>query len=189
MTTTTSHTELAVASYASPFGTLALAASPDGLRAILWARDRAGRREVAGNAGGSHVLEEATRQLDEYFTGVRTSFELQLDLRGTAFQLAVWNALAEIPFGETRSYAEQAERVGRPAAYRAVGAANGRNPLSIVLPCHRVLGSDGSLTGFAGGLDAKRGLLAHERAVVAAGPLGEVRWPGPVALGGESAVP
>ena len=130
---------------------------------------------MGGSSGASRVLEEATQQLDEYFAGVRTSFELQLDLHGTAFQLAAWNALAEIPFGETRSYAEQAERLGRPAAYRAVGAANGRNPVSIVLPCHRVLGSDGSLTGFAGGLDAKRGLLAHERAVVAAGRLSEVR--------------
>jgi methylated-DNA-[protein]-cysteine S-methyltransferase len=190
MTTTTSHPQLATASYASPLGTLALAATTEGLRAVLWPRDDQRRAVGAGvEAGADRMLAEAARQLDEYFAGARTSFDLQLDLRGTAFQLAAWNALAEIPFGETRSYAEQAERIGRPAAYRAVGAANGRNPLSIVLPCHRVLGSDGSLTGFAGGLDAKRRLLDHERAVVAAAHLQEVRSASPVALGGEIAVP
>jgi methylated-DNA-[protein]-cysteine S-methyltransferase len=112
------------------------------------------------------VLEEACCQLDDYFAGRRTSFDLPLDLQGTPFQQDAWRALAEIPFGETRTYAQQAGRLGRPSASRAVGAANGRNPLSIVLPCHRVVGSDGSLTGFAGGLETKRWLLEHERAVV-----------------------
>ena len=190
MTTTTSHPDLATASYPTPFGSLALSATAAGLRAVLWLRDDERRADAAGaEPGAASVLAEAARQLDEYFAGARTSFDLQLELQGTPFQLAAWNALAEIPFGETRSYAEQAERIGRPAAYRAVGAANGRNPLSIVLPCHRVLGSDGSLTGFAGGLDAKRRLLDHERAVVAAAGLHEVRSAGPVALGGEIAVP
>ena len=110
------------------------------------------------------MLDDAADQLAEYFAGTRTAFDLPFDLRGTAFQLAAWNALAEIPYGETRTYAEQAARIGRPAAVRAVGSANGRNPLSIVLPCHRVVGSDGALRGFAGGLDAKAALLAFEHA-------------------------
>jgi methylated-DNA-[protein]-cysteine S-methyltransferase len=170
MTSTTSPTDLVTAGYSSPLGTLTLAASADGLRAVLWPRDdprRAGIAAARLGTGANGILTEAARQLDEYFAGVRTTFDLQLELEGTAFQLAAWNALAEIPYAETRSYAEQAERIGRPAAYRAVGAANGRNPLSIVLPCHRVVGSDGSLTGFAAGLDAKRRLLEHERAVAA----------------------
>ena len=103
----------------------------------------------------------------EYFARVRTAFDLPLDLEGTPFQLEAWRALAEIPYGETRTYAEQASRIGRPAATRAVGAANGRNPLSLVLPCHRVVGSTGSLTGFAGGLEAKASLLAFEASRVA----------------------
>jgi methylated-DNA-[protein]-cysteine S-methyltransferase len=108
------------------------------------------------------VLAAAARQLEEYFAGERTAFELPLDLEGTRFQRAAWLALAEIPYGETVSYGEQARRLGRPHAVRAVGAANGRNPVPIVLPCHRVVGSDGSLTGFGGGLDVKRALLDHE---------------------------
>ena len=115
------------------------------------------------------MLDDAADQLAEYFAGTRRTFDLPLDLRGTAFQLAAWNALAEIPYGETRTYAEQAGRIERPAAVRAVGAANGRNPLSIVLPCHRVVGSDGALRGFAGGLGAKAALLALERETLASG--------------------
>ena len=111
------------------------------------------------------LLDEAARQLGEYFSGARTAFDLPLDLVGTRFLRAAWLALAEIPFGETVSYAERALRLGRPHAIRAVGAANGRNPLPIVLPCHRVIGSDGSLTGFGGGLDVKRALLDHEAGV------------------------
>ena len=108
------------------------------------------------------ILDETVRQLDEYFTGTRRRFDLTLDPVGTEFQVAVWRSLAEIAYGETATYGEQAARIGRPTAVRAVGAANGRNPLSIVLPCHRVVGSDGRLTGFAGGLDAKAYLLDHE---------------------------
>ena len=114
-------------------------------------------------AASIDVLDEAAHQLEEYFAGTRTTFDLPLDLHGTTFQRAAWQALAEIPYGETRTYAEQAARLGRPAAARAVGAANGRNPLSIVLPCHRVIGSDGALRGFAGGLDVKAALLAFEQ--------------------------
>ena len=162
----TNHTT-ATRVHASPLGPLTLVASDAGLRAVLWSGDdpaRAGLGEglAGGEAGPSPVLAEAARQLDAYFAGALTSFDLPLDLHGTAFQQQAWLALADIPYGETRTYAEQAARLGRPAAFRAVGAANGRNPLSIVLPCHRVIGSDGSLTGFAGGLDAKRWLLAHE---------------------------
>ena len=108
------------------------------------------------------------RQLAEWFAGERTVFDLPLDLAAaTAFQRRAWLALAEIPYATTRSYGEQATRLGMPRAARAVGAANGRNPLSIVLPCHRLVGADGSLTGFSGGLDVKRALLAHEAATAA----------------------
>ena len=108
-------------------------------------------------------LTEAARQFDEYFAGERVSFDLPLDPVGTPFQLAVWEVLRTIPFGETISYGEQARRLGDRRKARAVGAANGRNPLAIIVPCHRVIGADGSLVGFASGLDAKRWLLAHER--------------------------
>jgi methylated-DNA-[protein]-cysteine S-methyltransferase len=107
---------------------------------------------------------ETARQLREYFAGRRQSFELTLDVSGTPFQRAVWNALLTIPFGETRTYGELARQVGRPSAARAVGAANGQNPVAIVAPCHRVIGAGGALTGFAGGLDAKARLLRLEGA-------------------------
>ena len=148
----------------SPVGRLTLVATDDGLSAILWENDPPSRvrlnidREEAGHP----VLVETERQLGEYFAGRRKRFALTLDVSGTAFQRKVWNALLTIPFGETRSYREIAEQVGNPRAVRAVGAANGRNPVSIVAPCHRVIGSTGALTGFAGGLDVKARLLALE---------------------------
>jgi methylated-DNA-[protein]-cysteine S-methyltransferase len=108
---------------------------------------------------------EVQRQLEAYFAGTRTSFELRLEPRGTDFQRRVWRALAAIPYGATASYAELARKIGSPGAVRAVGAANGKNPLSIVIPCHRVIGADGTLTGYAGGLCAKRQLLELERAL------------------------
>jgi methylated-DNA-[protein]-cysteine S-methyltransferase len=108
------------------------------------------------------VLLEAERQLAEYFAGTRRTFELPLDFEGTEFQRSVWAALLTIPYGETRSYGQIARQIGRPKAVRAVGAANGRNPLSIVAPCHRVIGASGELTGFAGGLETKEFLLALE---------------------------
>jgi methylated-DNA-[protein]-cysteine S-methyltransferase len=110
------------------------------------------------------AFSELRRQLGEYFDGARTDFDLPLATTGTPFQQSVWHQLARLPYGRTASYAELAVRIGAPRAVRAVGAANGRNPVSIVVPCHRVVGSDGSLTGYAGGLDAKRWLLDHERA-------------------------
>lgn len=115
-------------------------------------------------AGG---FETVAAQLDEYLAGDRTEFELDLDARGTEFQRSVWAALLEIPYGRTESYGEVARRIGRPAAVRAVGLANGRNPIPIVVPCHRVIGADGSLTGYGGGIDLKRRLLALEGVLLA----------------------
>ena len=107
-------------------------------------------------------FDDIAKQLDEYFAGKRKTFELALAPKGTPFQLSVWNELLAIPYGSTRSYQEVANAIGRPAATRAVGAANGANPIPIVVPCHRVIGSNGSLTGFGGGIDVKRRLLALE---------------------------
>ncbi len=149
----------------APFGHLRLVASSEGLRAVLWPidEDDGGRFDPGPWVEGTTpILDEATQQLDEYFTHRRTRFELALDPVGTEFQVAAWLALADVPYGETATYGQQAERLGRPKAMRAVGAANGRNPLSVILPCHRIVGADGSLTGFAGGLEAKRWLLDHE---------------------------
>lgn len=150
----------------SPVGTLTLVADEAALVALLWQDDRPGRVPLEAVAEGRDhpVLAATAAQLAEYFAGVRTAFDLPLAPRGTAFQRAVWGELAAIPYGETRSYADVARALGQPSATRAVGAANGRNPLSIVVPCHRVVGSDGSLTGFAGGIEGKRWLLAHEGA-------------------------
>jgi methylated-DNA-[protein]-cysteine S-methyltransferase len=119
---------------------------------------------ACGRPGTSPLLRAAVDQLRQYFAGQRTTFELPLRPAGTAFQRAAWQALCAIPYGETRSYAQQARAVGRPTATRAIGAANGRNPIAIIVPCHRVIGSDGSLTGYAGGEAVKRWLLDHERA-------------------------
>jgi methylated-DNA-[protein]-cysteine S-methyltransferase len=150
----------------TPVGRLTLVATDAGLAAILWERDRPRRvrLNLVAEDKNHPVLVETERQLEEYFAGRRKQFELELDPSGTPFQRAVWSALMTIPFGETRSYAQIAQQIGHPDAARAVGAANGRNPLSIVAPCHRVLGSTGALTGFAGGLDVKAHLLEHEGA-------------------------
>jgi methylated-DNA-[protein]-cysteine S-methyltransferase len=143
-----------------------LVASADGLAAILWENDDPGRvrRHIVGEDARHPVLLATERQLAEYFAGRRPAFDLPLDFAGTEFQKKVWAALLTIPLGETRTYAQIARQIGRPAAVRAVGAANGKNPISIVAPCHRVIGSDGKLTGFAGGLDAKAFLLRLEGA-------------------------
>ena len=159
----------------SPVGTLTLVAGDTGLAAILWENDDPARvrlTHVPGDviavaparAAAHDVLRETARQLTDYFAGRRTSFSLPLDFQGTDFQKAVWQALLTIPFGETRSYADIARQIGNPRAVRAVGAANGRNPILIVAPCHRVIGTNGKLTGFAGGLDAKALLLGLETA-------------------------
>jgi len=171
MTGTT--TELSMTAMDSPVGRLTLVASDRGLRAVLWDREsEATRVRLAGGArpDPDHpVLRRAVQQLTEYFAGERQDFDVPLDVVGTEFQRAAWTALRTIPFGATASYAEQARRLGKPSAVRAVGAANGRNPVSIVVPCHRVVGKDGSLTGFAAGVETKAWLLDHEQAVLARG--------------------
>ena len=148
----------------SPGGTLRVFASEEGLRAVLWPRsDYKLKLAVDPVDCVDHpVLVRAVRQLGEYFAGGRRVFDVPLDPVGTPFQLRAWAQLREIPYGTTLTYGEQAAAMGRPTAARAVGAANGRNPLSIFVPCHRVIGADGSLTGFGGGLETKRFLLALE---------------------------
>jgi len=156
--------KLAYKLMASPVGELKLVASEKGLVAILWENDNP-RRVLLGemkNDVRQPILLETERQLKEYFEGKRQEFSIPLDMRGTAFQKNVWEALLAIPFGETRSYGQLAKQLGRPSAARAVGGASGRNPLSIVVPCHRVIGASGELTGFAGGIGAKERLLKIE---------------------------
>jgi len=155
----------------SPVGRLTLVASENGLAAILWENDDPQRVRLGQpQENPDHpVLRETERQLNDYFAGKLTHFSLPLDFTGTPFQKKVWEALAAIPFGETRTYGEIAAQIGHPKAVRAVGAANGRNPVAIVAACHRVIGRNGKLTGFAGGLDTKAALLALEaRAAIAA---------------------
>ncbi|MGB9092267.1 MAG: methylated-DNA--[protein]-cysteine S-methyltransferase [Pseudomonas farsensis] len=148
----------------SPVGTLTLVARGACLAAVLWETERENRVRLGEleRDDDNAVLRETARQLGEYFAGQRRTFDLPLDFVGTEFQRQVWAALLAIPFGETRSYRDIAQRIGNPQAVRAVGAANGRNPISIIAPCHRVIGASGSLTGFAGGLPAKQYLLALE---------------------------
>jgi methylated-DNA-[protein]-cysteine S-methyltransferase len=150
----------------SPVGALTLIASDLGLTAILWQDDNPNRVRLPDmQENPAHpVLVETERQLNEYFAGTRTTFTMTLDFVGTEFQKKVWQALVAIPFGETRSYADIAREIGNPKAVRAVGAANGKNPISIIAPCHRVIGSNGKLTGFAGGLEVKAFLLKIETA-------------------------
>jgi methylated-DNA-[protein]-cysteine S-methyltransferase len=148
----------------SPVGALKLVAGEHGLSAILWENDDPARVRLGPLVEDAEhpILIEAERQLRDYFAGTLTAFTVPLDFHGTEFQKRVWAALLAIPYGETRSYAEIARAVGRPTAFRAVGAANGRNPISIIAPCHRVIGTNGALTGFAGGLKAKELLLGLE---------------------------
>jgi methylated-DNA-[protein]-cysteine S-methyltransferase len=149
----------------TPIGTLRLVSNGEGLTNIEFP-DQHGAIENEDHQAMDPVLAAAAEQLSEYFAGTRNHFKLPLKAGGTAFQQTVWSALAEIPYGELRSYKDIAETIGKPKAVRAVGAANGRNPLPIVVPCHRVIGSDGSLTGFAGGLPAKTRLLTLEGALL-----------------------
>jgi methylated-DNA-[protein]-cysteine S-methyltransferase len=147
----------------SPIGPLTLVAE-DGALAGLYMQNHRHRPavETFGERDGP-ALRASAAQLEEYFAGRRTEFDLPLALHGTPFQHSVWSALREIPYGETVSYGRLAERIGRPTAIRAVGLANGKNPISIVVPCHRVVGSGGDLTGYGGGLARKRHLLDFER--------------------------
>jgi len=155
---------LAYKTIESPVGRLKLVASDEGLVAVLWQNDRPSRVRLGEliEDGQHPILLKAERQLVEYFAGKRKEFEVPLDMRGTPFQKDVWEALLAIPFGETRSYGQLAKQLGNPNATRAVGAANGRNPLSIIVPCHRVIGSTGKLTGFGGGIETKAHLLNLE---------------------------
>lgn len=149
---------------ASPVGELKLVANGSRLAAILWENDKPNRVRLGAmiESADAPILLLAVAQLEEYFAGRRRRFELDLDFTGTEFQKRVWQALLTIPFGETRSYSDIARQIGSPSAVRAVGAANGKNPISIVAPCHRVIGMSGKLTGFAGGLTAKERLLRLE---------------------------
>lgn len=146
-------------------GELVLLASAKGLAGLFFGH-RIEDSLLPPDDPGSQYLGSAEKQLGEYFAGSRLKFDLVLDVRGTEFQRAVWSELRRIPYGETRSYAEIAERIGKPKSVRAVGAANGSNPVSVIVPCHRVIGADGSLTGFGGGLDLKRRLLVLEGALL-----------------------
>jgi methylated-DNA-[protein]-cysteine S-methyltransferase len=148
----------------SPVGPLTLVSSSDGELTGLY-MDQQRHRPAQGLFGDrdDSLLPQVAVQLEEYFAGRRTRFDLPLKLIGTAFQQEVWTALLDIPYGRTTTYGELAERLGKPRAARAVGLANGRNPIGIVVPCHRVVGSTGSLTGYGGGLDRKQHLLSHER--------------------------
>ncbi len=151
----------------SPVGELTIVVSTTGVRALLWENERIGRVRFDATIveKPTALSQDVAQQLGDYFDGARTAFDLPLDPAGTDFQKRAWQALREIPYGETVSYGEQARRLGDVGLARAVGAANGRNPISIVVPCHRVVGSTGSLTGFAAGLDAKKFLLDLERRV------------------------
>jgi methylated-DNA-[protein]-cysteine S-methyltransferase len=165
--------------HSTPVGALTLVASDRGLRAVLWPKlspQRAGISPRPHRNPDHPILRQTVQQLDEYFAGSRTAFDVPLDLQGTRFQLAAWRSLAEIPFGATTTYGRQAAALGVPRAARAVGAANGANPVCIVLPCHRVIGANGSLTGFGGGLPVKQWLLDHE-AQVARTIVNEPQWP------------
>jgi len=148
---------------ASPIGQLLLAGSADALQVIGFPHGDKARRADIGWERYDEPFKKTARQLNEYFAGERREFELELAPEGTKFQVEVLEALRGIPYGETRTYRDIAVAVGRPKADRAVGNANGRNPLPIVIPCHRVIGSDGSLTGFGGGIEAKRYLLELEQ--------------------------
>jgi len=148
--------------FATPIGKLTIASETEGLRHILFETNRHDIGERTGWKRDASALREAREQLLEYFAGGRRRFDLALAPVGTPFQCKVWRTLAEIEFGSTWSYGDVARRIGDAKAVRAVGAANGRNPLPIILPCHRVIGSDGSLTGFGGGLPIKQFLLEHE---------------------------
>ena len=162
--------------FSSPVGELVLAATDAGITGVYFPISRHGPAplerkdwvEDDGRGPASALLAQARRQLEEYFTGSRTTFDLSLSPAGTPFQRRVWDALRAIPYGTTLSYSDLARRLGDLRATRAVGAANGRNPIPIIVPCHRVVGANGALTGFGGGLDRKRWLLEHEGALTRA---------------------
>lgn len=147
----------------SPLGPLTVEISDRGLRCITWQSPDNPIPDTALRSTDNRLFAEVRRQLTAYFAGRLRQFEIPLDLRGTPFQLQAWQALQQIPYGETISYGEQARWIGNPSAVRAIGLANGRNPVSIIVPCHRVIGKTGNLTGYGGGLDRKRFLLDLEQ--------------------------
>ncbi len=155
--------------FPSPLGELILSASDTALTAVCFPTSRHGPPPAEQAERSSAVLDRVRQQLDEYFAGARTAFDLPLDPTGSAFERRVWDALRAIPYGTTVSYSEVARRLGDVRVTRAVGAANGKNPIPIIVPCHRVIGSRGELTGYGGGLDRKRWLLEHEGALLALG--------------------
>lgn len=153
----------AFTNFDSPIGRLLLTTDGTALTGLYMEVSRKAQSTEGWVEDGSvGPLAETVRQLAEYFAGTRRKFDLPLRLAGTAFQQRVWRELTEIPYGETWSYGQLAKRIDKPSASRAVGLANGRNPISILVPCHRVIGADGSLTGYGGGLERKQWLLAHE---------------------------
>lgn len=149
-----------VAHYKSPIGNLEIKGNKNGIQSIYFIDDDCNPEFVSGSC--SIELQNCIEQLDEYFNGNRTSFNLKLNPKGTDFQQQVWKELLKIPFGKTQSYLEQSKALGNVKAIRAVASANGKNPISIIIPCHRIIGSDGSLTGYAGGIWRKKWLLEHE---------------------------
>ena len=153
----------------APFGVVTVIGSNFGIRFVMFSNDAHPKPLEKLHISDTDIhdsVNDAVTQLDEYFAGSRRDFELPLDLQGTEFQVAAWNALVEIPYGRTASYGQQAASIGRPKAVRAIGGANGRNPVAIVLPCHRIVGADGSLTGFGGGIEVKKWLLDHEQSIL-----------------------
>lgn len=155
--------------FPSPVGDLTFTVSDTALTGVYFPTSRHGPAPAGGAEGSSALLDLVERQLSEYFAGSRTTFDLPLDPPGTPFQLRVWELLRRIPYGATTSYGDLARRLGDPLATRAVGAANGKNPIPIIVPCHRVVGSRGELTGFGGGIERKRWLLEHEGALMRLG--------------------
>ena len=159
--------------YQAPFGVITVVGSDLGIRYVMFSDDAHPKSLEQLHISDTEIhdsVNEAIKQLEEYFAGSRRNFELPLDLCGTEFQVAAWNALSKIPYGHTASYGQQAALIGRPKAVRAIGGANGRNPVAIVLPCHRIVGADGSLTGFGGGIAVKKWLLDHEHTMLHSAP-------------------
>jgi methylated-DNA-[protein]-cysteine S-methyltransferase len=155
--------------FKAPFGVLTVVGSDLGIRYVMFSNDAHPKpleRLHISDTDIHDAVNDAIIQLEEYFAGTRRDFELPLDLHGTEFQVAAWNALAAIPYAHTASYGQQAASIGRPKAVRAIGGANGRNPVAIVLPCHRIVGADGSMTGFGGGIEVKKWLLDHEQSIL-----------------------
>ncbi|MDP5007842.1 MAG: methylated-DNA--[protein]-cysteine S-methyltransferase [Glaciimonas sp.] len=157
--------------HASPLDTLLIAATDVGISGIYFEE----HKHFKGKDGWTHApthphLQQTVQQLDEYFAGIRQQFDVPLAMHGTEFQQAVWQALCEIDFGQVSTYSKQADLIGKTNAVRAVGTATGRNPVSIIVPCHRVVGMSGALTGYAGGLDRKQFLLMHEQKYASSRP-------------------